>query len=412
MAPNFIKYITRLILFPLWLLLASGYASAAVDAVAQADSPPLKMISLRIAGDAKRVRIITVFNAKPTYDLMMLGKPARLVINLPKSEFVNPAYKVEPRGFIKDVRYGMISADKARVILTSQAGFSVEKMTLNPLQNDIWQLVIDVVKISDSAFNKNLTAQRSAESKSGGGDTNQHTKVGQDQFVVVIDAGHGAFDSGAEGVSGVLEKDITLAFAKAVRGELEKKGGITVYLTREGDTFLRLNERVAKARSHGANLFISIHADFIHMPEIRGATVYTISDKASDAIAKAVAEKENKADLLDGLPPDEPPEVADILIDLTRRESDAFSTKFADNVISSFKRGKVRLITNPHRYAGFMVLRAPDVPSVLIELGYLSNREDERLIANPAWRQKMAGLIAMAIEDYATSRHLRPEAAN
>ncbi len=163
-------------------------------------------------------------------------------------------------------------------------------------------------------------------------------------------------------------------------------------------------KELKKAQELNADLFISIHADTINLHSLRGATVYTISDKASDAIAKSLAENANKVDLLDGLPADKTLEVTDILLDLTRRETHAFSVNFADSVVSNLSKNNINLINNPHRYADFQVLRAPDVPSVLIEIGYLSNKEDEELLNNPQWRKKMALSIAHSIRQFAEYR--------
>lgn len=223
-------------------------------------------------------------------------------------------------------------------------------------------------------------------------------------FRVILDPGHGGIDGGARGITGILEKDVTLAFARVLRDELRKDSHITVALTRNSDVFLRLSERVKKAQEFGADLFISIHADTINTHSLRGATVYTISDKASDAIAKSLAENENKVDLLDGLPADESHEVTDILIDLTRRETHAFSVNFANSVVSSLSKNNINLINNPHRYADFQVLRASDIPSVLIEIGYLSNKEDEELLNKPQWRKHMAHSIAHSIRQFAEYR--------
>lgn len=140
------------------------------------------------------------------------------------------------------------------------------------------------------------------------------------------------------------------------------------------------------------------------MHSLRGATIYTISDKASDAIAKSLAESENKVDLLDGLPAEESLEVTDILMDLTRRETHTFSVNFANSVISNLSKSNINLINNPHRYADFQVLKAPDVPSVLIEIGYLSNKEDEKLLNNPQWRKQMAASIAHSIHQFSEYR--------
>ncbi|UXN08516.1 N-acetylmuramoyl-L-alanine amidase [Bartonella sp. HY328] len=379
--------------------------------MARDNSAEFKVLNTRLSGDNSRLRIISVFNEKPNYSLMLLDNQPRLVIDLPKAEFLMPTKAVTMSGMAKELRYGAINAAQARMIFTMKHAFAIERVDVEPLNDNIWQLVIDIKTVPEKEFDKAVEQTRKFEQlRRTDPDNivddkkNAHAgNVKNNEFTIVIDAGHGGFDTGAIGVSGVEEKNVTLAFAKALKAALDEKN-FKVVLTRDDDTFLRLGERVQLARSHSANLFISIHADSIHLPEIRGATVYTLSDKASDSLAKAVADNENKSDLLGDLPPDEPPEVADILIDLTRRETDGFSSQFAEGVISSLNEGKIRVINNPHRYAGFMVLKAPDIPSVLIELGYLSNPDDEKLITDLAWRHNMVHMISNAIEKYAQMR--------
>jgi len=181
---------------------------------------------------------------------------------------------------------------------------------------------------------------------------------------------------------------------------LNADDGVHAFLTRETDIFLSLPERVMIARQQNANLFISIHADTLPQKDIRGATVYTISDRASDNLAENLASRENKSDDIAGVPlADEPAEVADILIDLARRETQAFSITLADTIVKSFE-GEINLINNPHRSAGFRVLMAPDVPSVLVELGFLSNKEDEAQLISPDFRNKVAKRLTDAIRKY------------
>jgi N-acetylmuramoyl-L-alanine amidase len=204
-------------------------------------------------------------------------------------------------------------------------------------------------------------------------------------------------------VSKVEEKTVTLAFAKALTERLNKEKGLHAFLTREDDTFISLSERVVIARQQGAKLFISLHADTLRQKDIRGATVYTISDRASDKLAESLAERENLSDGIAGLEiKDEPTEVTDILIDLTRRETQAFSIQLAENVLKSFK-GQIDVINNPLRHAGFRVLQAADVPSILLELGFLSNPKDEELLTDPEWQNKTADLIAKAVDSYLDS---------
>jgi len=218
--------------------------------------------------------------------------------------------------------------------------------------------------------------------------------------VIVIDAGHGGIDPGTLGRRGTREKTVTLALARAIRKRLVARGRYRVVLTRDKDVFLRLRARVAVARRAGAALFISLHADSIGNRRTRGASVYTLSKTASDKEAAALAAKENKADIIAGLDLGKAkPDVADILIDLAQRETMALSARFAAILIREIGR-ETRLLRRTHRYAGFAVLKAPDVPSVLVELGYLSNRADERLLRQPGHRAKVARAVSRAVSRF------------
>jgi len=219
--------------------------------------------------------------------------------------------------------------------------------------------------------------------------------------IVMLDPGHGGIDPGTTGISGEYEKDIVLALAVAVKDKLDRDGKVRCLLTRDDDTFVPLPERVARARAAKADLFMSLHADSEADPAIRGLSVYTLSKTASDATAQALADKENKADLVAGLDlANANPEVTNILIDLVQRETLNLSAVFAGLIIDEAGRETHILEYNSHRFAGFAVLKAPDVPSVLVETGYLSNRQDEQLLRRPEYRAKLAGALAKAIERY------------
>ncbi|PIT69257.1 N-acetylmuramoyl-L-alanine amidase [Bartonella tribocorum] len=368
--------------------------------VQAADS--LRLVNFRTIGDSAHTRIIAVFNSKPNIRLQILDKPARLVINLPTIDLSMQNTPLKKQNILStmllDVRYAFSDIQTSRIILTSKTAFIVEKNIIKKINNGLWQLLIDIHESTQEKFDKILKSQQR---------TNFDTKpllIPSQNFRVVLDPGHGGIDGGAQGGTGILEKDVTLGFARALRDELQKDPHISVALTRDSDIFLRLSERVKKAQEFNTDLFISIHADTIAVHSLRGATVYTISEKASDAIAKSLAESENKVDLLDGLPADETLEVTDILMDLTRRETHTFSINFANSVISSLSKSQINLINNPHRYANFQVLRASEIPSVLIEVGYLSNKEDEKLLNDPHWRKKMAVSIAHSIRQFADYR--------
>jgi len=374
------------------------------------DNVPLSALTYRMAGNDLRMRIVIMFDREPKFSTLLLANPHRLVFDLPETRFGFDDKSLEARGIVSRVRYGLVGENRSRLILTLRGPFNVENIQV--LANETtpgYRLVADIVASSDREFTEKLSAQHDV---TGSTERKQATSAAAPAsrsdnthpFVVMIDPGHGGIDSGAESLSGIKEKDLTLAFGKELRDRLSKENNIKALMTRDDDTLLRLSERVRLARQQSADLFISIHADTINQGDIRGATVYTISDKASDSVARAMAERENKSDSIAGAAPEALPEVADILLDLTRRETHTFSLSFAEKVISSLQ-GEVNLINNPHRFAGFQVLRAPDVPSVLIEIGYLSNAEDEKLISNPEWRRKLADRIALAIRAFEIQKH-------
>jgi N-acetylmuramoyl-L-alanine amidase len=373
----------------------------------------LAALTYQAAGDELRTRIVINFDHEPDVSTMLLGEPHRLAIDLPKTVFAFDKKSVEPRGLITDVRYGMIDDSRSRLIFMLKGPFEVER--LDVIKNDTspgYRLVADLVSSSDRKFadalkNQNQTTASTVVAPKGdrlASAAPDEVSKAPKPFTVVVDAGHGGIDSGAESASGSLEKNVTLMFAQQLRDELVKLPGIRVEMTRNDDTFLRLSERVRIARQYEADLFISIHADTINRGNIRGATVYTVSDKASDADSRAMADRENRADAVAGISFDnETPEIADILMDLTRRETHTFSLSFAKTVVKSLKKD-VNLINNPHRFAGFQVLRAPDVPSVLVEIGYLSNQDDEKLMLDPEWRSHVAERLAAAVGEFASMK--------
>ncbi|MBW8284380.1 MAG: N-acetylmuramoyl-L-alanine amidase [Rhizobium sp.] len=385
---------------------ANGNAMSAVQAQ---PADPLAAYAARIVGDRARTRIVLEFDRKPEIAVRYIARPDRIVVDLPSTVFTFPEADLEARGLFRDIRYGSMDADSARLVLTADrpARLVASEVKANE-SGEGYRLVLDAEMVSQQDFEKLvkdqtwMTASVDTTATAQRGDRiAQSEPAAPGAFVIAIDAGHGGIDAGATGAATkTQEKEITLAFAKALFDRLKGEPGIEAFLVREGDEFLSLSERVTIARQRGANLLISFHADTLRQGNIRGATVYTISDKASDRMAADLAERENLSDAVGGVSETgEPAEVSDILLDLTRRETQAFSISMADSVVRSFE-GQVALINNPHRYAGFRVLQAHDVPSILLELGFLSNKEDEKLLLDPAWRVKIADLLATAIRRY------------
>lgn len=216
--------------------------------------------------------------------------------------------------------------------------------------------------------------------------------------LIVIDPGHGGQDPGATSTSGDHEKFLTLAYAISLGKAIESNGKYRVMLTRYDDTFIRLDERVAIARRAKADLFISLHADSHPNPRTHGLSIYTLSETASDREAAALAAKENKADILTGVNLEkQSDEIASILIDFAHRETNNSSARFAEDLVSQLKT-EIRLLNHTHRFAGFRVLTAPDIPSILIELGYLSNANEEKLLKTNAYKNKLVNAVIRAID--------------
>lgn len=214
--------------------------------------------------------------------------------------------------------------------------------------------------------------------------------------VIVLDPGHGGRDPGAIGPSGAFEKTITLDLAKRIAARIEAGGRYRVAMTRRKDVFVPLQERAATAQKLQADLFISIHADSAPNPDARGLSAYTLSEKASDGLAAAIADRENAADLIHGIDIGvSDPEVAAILFDLTRRHSLNMAVARKAHIVKTAGT-KLRLLDNPRRSANFAVLRVPDVPALLIETGFLSNAADEKLLTSDKSRAKIATVLADA----------------
>ncbi|MGE6786069.1 N-acetylmuramoyl-L-alanine amidase [Ensifer adhaerens] len=385
-------------------LLAGGLL-VAVPAAQAADQGPLLAFGARVAGDDARTRVVVEFDRKPDFSLHYVSAPVRVVVDLPETAFGLKADSLEPRGLFDAIRYGGMGAGSSRIVLSAKGPVAVTRAEVIAEEGGKgYRLVLDAERVDQARFDALLGEQQWTGSVAAA-KTDRPVAVAPTSdggpFIIAIDAGHGGIDTGAlASETKTEEKHVTLAFAKDLVEALNKGAGIEAFLTRDKDVFLSLPQRVQIARNKGAHLFISLHADALRQKDIRGATVYTISDKASDHLAASLAARENLSDEIAGVPlQSEPAEVADILIDLTRRETQAFSVNMARAVVSSFE-GQINLINNPHRFAGFRVLQAPDVPSILLELGFLSNKEDEKLLLDPEWRKKVSERLAVAVQRY------------
>jgi N-acetylmuramoyl-L-alanine amidase len=375
---------------------------------ASAEVGPVIAGEMRLAADASRARLVVQLDGEPGLKWFFLRNPHRLVIDFGNAQFA-PANPPEVRGMITDLQYGRLDPAVSRLILSADGPFVIEHFEM--LANETspgHRLVVDLVIADEARFEQALADQiettGSTRVTEKGDRLRESARDRARPFTIVLDPGHGGIDSGAEGVRGTLEKTITLAFGLELKTALERTGLYRVQMTRDRDDFLTLDERVRVARQHEADLFISIHADAIRLKGMRGATVYTVADRASDAAAAAKAIRENLSDHVAGIEVEnESQQVADILVDLVRRETQSFSLRFARTLVGSLSPS-VEMVNNPHRFAGFKVLRAPDVPSVLLELGYLSNEQDEAQLRDPEWRANAISSILDAIAVFSEGR--------
>ncbi|MBR1945638.1 MAG: N-acetylmuramoyl-L-alanine amidase [Alphaproteobacteria bacterium] len=353
------------------------------------------------------VRVVVDLSEKVDFKIFPLTAPDRVVIDLPSTAFDIKENALPKADYLNSIRLGKTASQTGRIVLELNRGAIIKKsFLLAPQSGFQWRLVIDLELMAKTDGLKQVTPEwydnSVAEEKKP-----QKAAVEQPKTkpLIVLDPGHGGKDPGAIGVSGVYEKHLTLAMAKQLRTLLEQSGRYRVKLTRDTDVFIALYARRRFARSVNADLFISIHADSIRKPETRGLSVYTLSEKASDKEAEKLAESENKVDLIAGIDlSGETQEVTDILIDLARRETNNHSSYFAEKLMNEIRK-EITVLPNSHRFAGFAVLKSPDVPSVLIEMGYLSNKEEEKLLRQAPYREKLAKAAVRAIDFYFAEKH-------
>jgi N-acetylmuramoyl-L-alanine amidase len=411
-----------------------------VSAHASLAAAPPSVSGVLIGDQGGATRLVLELSQRAEYRVFLLNEPMRLVVDLPTVRW-KLAAQVPPAGVIAGYRFGQFDTDTARLVVDLAAPARIRKsgyelqsgraaqrlvLELEPVAAEVFATAVQPWMSSGSGLQAppvtapppavaaapparvpppaaeaprppvGVAAAPAAGGASGAGKTVPRR---DGRKTVVLDPGHGGVDPGALGGNGTYEKELTLAVAREVKRQLEATGRYRVVMTREDDIFVQLRERVGKARAVDADLFLSIHADSIGSAQTRGASIYTLSETASDAEAAALAARENRADIIAGVDLSaENKDVASILIDLAQRETLNRSAALAHSLVAELGRDIQLLPSRPHRFAGFAVLKAPDVPSALIELGYLSNRQDESLLNRPQHRTKIAGAIVRAID--------------
>ncbi len=392
----------------LGLCLVAGAAAAADAPVSPppADSFPVAT-DARVGGDESQTRFVMDLDRKIDLHVFTLADPYRVVVDIPQVRFQLPPNTGESgRGLIKSFRYGLVMAGGSRLVLDVGKPVRVDKaFVVDAADGAPARLVLDLAATDRESFLRKIAQQEKQDEKLVRAESAPVTPQANStdpRPLVVLDPGHGGIDTGTKAPTGEAEKDIVLDVAKRLRDRIEQSGKYRVLLTRDDDTFIPLADRVHIARNAGAALFVSIHADSLPHKEgdAQGATVYTLSETATDPAAARLAEEENRADVIAGVDlKSEPDDVAGILIDLAQRETKTFSVQFAHKLVGDM-RDTMRLHKDPIKSAGFRVLRAPDVPSVLVELGYVSNKQDLQSLLSDNWRDRAADCMARAIDSY------------
>ena len=385
------------------MLPAAGQVSAGGSG---ADSPVAT--DARVGGDGKQTRFVVDLSRKVDIRAFTLADPYRVVIDLPQVSFQLPPKAGERgRGLVKAFRFGLVMPGGSRIVLDVTGPVRVEKaFVLDASDGQPARLVLDLVGVDRETFLRAAAVDNRLPAE-GARKPEPQANTGRDQRpIIVLDPGHGGIDTGTRAPSGETEKGVVLDIALMLRDKLEKSGKYRVVMTRTDDSFVALADRVRLARSRNAQLFISIHCDALARGEgeAEGATIYTLSDHATDAAAARLADAENRADVISGVDLSvEPDDIADILIDLAQRETKTFSLQFAKSVATELKSA-ARMHKHPLKSAGFRVLKAPDVPSVLIELGYVSNHQDLKQLMSEKWRMRAGDAIMQAVNTYFTTR--------
>lgn len=367
-----------------------------------------QVTGLRVGPSDGATRFVLELTEAPNYGVLLLADPFRVVIDLPELKWDNPGSSAS--GLVEGLRYGLFKPGTSRIVLDVKGPVQVKSSFILPPSSASKQhrLVLDLVSIPRDAFVAGRVGEPAGiQSVATSAIPQPAVPIIADRKpradgkrVIAIDPGHGGVDPGALGTSGAYEKDITLALAKQLKQTLMATGRYHVVMTREKDVFIALRDRVEIARRAEAELFISLHADSMGRGTVRGASVYTLSETSSDKEAEELAARENKADVIAGVDlSDKDPILSGILIDLSQRAAKNEGKQFA--VMTAESLSAVTPMLDPaHRSAGFRVLKAPDIPSILVESGFMTNQKDEKLLRSKSHRIKLATALLKSIDRY------------
>jgi N-acetylmuramoyl-L-alanine amidase len=373
--------------------------------------------AMRLSSTGGRTRFVLELSEGIDFSIFRLADPYRIVVDLPELDWTvgNAGSPMPaPTGLIKAVRWGLFQAGDTRVVIDLSDAADVKNAFVLPATGGTpHRFVIDLERTTKDKFmaqvgpqyriGKQTPPTQTAQAKPDAKPDDKTKAVknpASTKKIVMLDPGHGGVDPGAIGTSGIYEKIITLAAAKQLKTRLEDTGRYKVVLTRDRDVSVGLTERRDLAHEANADIFVSLHADSIANRMVRGLSVYTLSEKASDAEAAALADQENDADRIIGIDLSrETQEVRHILVDLAQRESMNLATRVAGRLIDQLRR-EAMVLRNGHRFARFAVLKSPDIPSVLIEMGYLSNKDEEIALKTESYRNKLMAAVVRGLDEH------------
>ncbi|MBL4589705.1 MAG: N-acetylmuramoyl-L-alanine amidase [Alphaproteobacteria bacterium] len=402
------------------------------------------VIKVRYGQHLNTDRLVFDFDRRVKSSVFAISNPDRIVIDVPKGDWHVEVDETTKLSKVKTIRIGLFEKDTSRIVIDMKHATQIEQSFWLPAthglkdrlvvdfkrvplgggnlaesdkaaghaipntqntQNSLDQVISRVLKDPDTPnYNASYTPKYDVivpQRKPSQSIRTVQQSTSFEKPLIVIDAGHGGKDSGAVAKSGLYEKTVVLKLAKELARELRKTGRYKVELTRTNDRYIALRKRVSFARKRNADLFISIHADSIENRHVAGASVYTLSEKASDAQTAKLAARENKSDIIAGIDlSTEDPDVTNILLDLVARETTNQSKFFANLIVEELQSHRVKTLERPHRHAGFAVLKAPDVPAVLIETGFMSNSKEARNLNDPNYRKNIVRSLKTGIDSY------------
>ena len=383
----------------------SRSASAAAAGTQPVSSTPVA-IDARLESSERSARFTMAVSQRLDISFEVLDQPLRIVAALPEVNLQAAAPKARKGALVPQFRAGLVAPGRSRIVFDLSAPARVKQLVQRSRADGIVDLSIEFEPIPRSDFDGLVAAGAERRAQAALAPLQIEPRPSQDRRpLVVIDPGHGGIDPGAVATGGIMEKAVVLAIGLKLKEQIEALGHARVIMTRADDRFLSLSERVRVAREARADLFVSLHADSLSAAQdVRGATIYTGSDRATDAESARLAQKENAADALAGADAGQGGgEIVDILMDLALRETRAQSGAAAARLVTEMS-GAVKMHRIPQRAAGFRVLTAPDVPSLLIELGFLSSKSDIALLTSAEWQWVAAEAIARAVSRHFSTR--------